>query len=155
MKITKNTQLTALLRFVTPKRVRLLLSAVVLRRHTINQLSLKGKTNCLNCFFEFTANTTDQRVTLFNHSNLSGKMVGVIVASIIVCGIFLTVAVLMCRRLKHGPDCNVAHEIGLVVTPVLHPRPRSSASSSSASSHRNVFQLHRKGLGQWAHLTST
>lgn len=92
-------------------------------------------------------NATVPRVTPFKHSNLSGKMVGVIVASIIVCGIFLTVAVLMCRRLKHGPDCNVAHEIGLVVTPVLHPRPRSSASSSSASSHRNVFQLHRKGPG--------
>lgn len=66
-------------------------------------------------------------------------MVGVIVASIIVCVIFLTLAVLMCRKFKHGPDCNVAHEIGLVVTPVLHPRPPSSASSSSSSSHHDIF----------------
>ena len=70
-------------------------------------------------------------------------------ASIIVCVIFLTVAVLMCRRFKHGPDCNVAHEIGLVVTPVLHPRPGSSASSSSSSTHHDIFVLAplRKGPG--------
>lgn len=76
-------------------------------------------------------------------------MVGVIVASIIVCVIVLTVAVLMCRRFKHGPDCHVAHEIGLVVTPVLHPRPSSSASSSSSSSHHDIFVTAplRKGSG--------
>ena len=76
-------------------------------------------------------------------------MVGVIVASIIVCLVFLTVAVLMCRRFKHGPDCDVAHEIGLVVTPVLHPRPHSTASSSSSSSHHDIFVTAplRKGPG--------
>ena len=64
-------------------------------------------------------------------------MVGVIVASIIVCVIFLTVAVLICRRLKHGPDCNVTHDIGLVVTPILRPKPPSSSSSSSCSPSRH------------------
>lgn len=86
----------------------------------------------------------------FHPSNLSGKMVGVIVASIIVCVIFLTIAVLICRRLKHGPDCNVTHDIGLVVTPVLRPRPPSSASSSSSASSRHdmfVTAPLRKGPG--------
>jgi len=72
-------------------------------------------------------------------SNLSGKMVAVIVASIVVCVIFLTFAVLMCRRLKHKPNCNVTHEIGLVVTPVLRTRPHSSASSTRSSSYHDIF----------------
>ena len=80
-------------------------------------------------------------------------MVGVIVASIIVCVIFLTVTVLICRRLKHGPDCNVTHDIGLVVTPVLRPMPSSSSSSSScASSRHDMFAKAplRKGPGSAA-----
>ena len=74
-------------------------------------------------------------------------------ASIIVCVIFLTVAVLICRRLKHSPDCNVTHDIGLVVTPVLRPMPSSSSSSSSgASSRHDMFAKAplRKGPGSAA-----
>lgn len=95
-------------------------------------------------------NGTDKLPNPLHHSNLSGKMVAVIVASIIVGVIFLTVAVLICRRLKHGPDCDVTHDIGLVVTPVLHPRPSSSASSSSSTSSRHdmfVTAPLRKGPG--------
>ena len=84
-------------------------------------------------------NMSDPDPRALHPSNLSGKMVAVIVASIIVGVIFLTVAVLICRRLKHGPDCDVTHDIGLVVTPVLHPRPPSSGSSSSSSSRHDMF----------------
>lgn len=65
-------------------------------------------------------------------------MVAAIVGSIVVC-VFLAFAVLMCRRLKHKPNCNVTHEIGLVVTPVLRTRPHSSASSTRSSSYHDIF----------------
>ena len=66
-------------------------------------------------------------------------MVGFIVASVVVFVIFLTCAVLKCRRFKRGPDCDVAHEIGLVVTPVFHSRARASARSSTSSSYHDIF----------------
>ena len=100
-----------------------------------------------NCIFASLGNKTTIRSPRFHHSKLSAKMVGVIVASIIVCVIFLTVVVLMCRRLKHAPDCHVAHEIGLVVTPVMHGRAPLSSSSSTITSHNKYATPLRKGPG--------
>ena len=92
----------------------------------------------LRIFFPLSGNGTSTASSYPFRSNLNTQMVGGIVASIVICIVICILAVLIWRRIKGGPGTPVAHEIGLVVTPVLHAPPPSSASSSSSSSHGSL-----------------